>query len=170
MINLESVKNETRISKDLPNKKLLITRAFNADINLVWRAWTESSLLDKWWAPKPWRTETKTMDFRDGGKWLYAMIGPDGTKSWCCVDFITIKLKKSILCDDYFCDEEGVENKDFPQMSWLTKFESASSGSKIFVTISFDKQEDLEKIVEMGFEAGFTMGLSNLDELLLTAF
>ncbi len=49
------MKNETIISKDLANKKLHITRHFTAPIEKVWKAWTESELLDKWWAPRPWK-------------------------------------------------------------------------------------------------------------------
>ena len=166
MINLGHAKHETQISKDLPNKKLHVTRAFDAPVDLVWEAWTDPSLLDKWWAPKPWRAETKILDFREGGKWLYAMIGPDGTKAWCLVDFKSIQTKKSILSENSFCTEDGVVIKDFPRMNWLTEFESTSSGAKVIVTISFDKEEDFQKIIDMGFEAGFTMGLGNLEELL----
>jgi len=34
------------------------------------------------------------------------------------------------------------------------------------VELSFDKDADMQKIIEMGFEGGFTMGLNNLEELL----
>ena len=73
---------ETQISKDVQNKKLRIVRAFDAPVADVWRAWTESDLLNSWWAPKPWKAKTKTMNFREGGFWLYCMEGPDGTQHW----------------------------------------------------------------------------------------
>ena len=53
--------------KDLPNKKITVTRHFNAPLDQVWKAWTESELLDQWWAPKPFKAETKFMDFKVGG-------------------------------------------------------------------------------------------------------
>lgn len=61
--------HKTEIVKDLANKSLVITRDFSAPVAKVWKAWTESKLLDQWWAPKPWKTETKSMDFRNGGYW-----------------------------------------------------------------------------------------------------
>src|SRR5688500_12202366 len=85
-----------QIVKDLPNKKITITRQFNATPDMVWRAWTESELLDQWWAPKPWRAETKTLNFKEGGNWLYAMVGPNGDKEWVKVDFITIEPHKAL--------------------------------------------------------------------------
>lgn len=69
---------QTTIAKDAANKKLIVVREFDAPLAEVWKAWTDSSILDQWWAPKPWKAKTKTMDFREGGTWLYSMVGPDG--------------------------------------------------------------------------------------------
>jgi uncharacterized protein YndB with AHSA1/START domain len=159
--------NNTIISKDLVNRKLNITREFNAPVSRVWKSWTESSILDKWWAPKPWRTETKTMDFKEGGLWLYSMVGPEGERHWCRVDFKTIDPEQSLTIVDGFCDENGNADDSMPLMYWLIKFKATETGTKVEVTITFDKEADLEKIIEMGFEGGFTMALGNLDAVLL---
>ncbi|WP_214072888.1 SRPBCC domain-containing protein [Mucilaginibacter sp. dw_454] len=158
--------NKTEILKDLAAKKLTVTRAFNAPVEKVWRAWTEAEQLDKWWAPKPWKAITKTMDFTPGGMWLYCMAGPNGEKAWCRVDFHTIEAGKSFTATASFCDENGNVDSSFPAMHWDDRFRSTGDTAVVDITISFDKDEDLEKIVQMGFEQGFTMGLGNLDELL----
>ena len=49
------------------NNTLTVVRAVAAPIDFVWAAWTEPELLDQWWAPKPYQTKTKSMDFREGG-------------------------------------------------------------------------------------------------------
>ena len=157
---------ETVIKKDTANLKLFVTRNFDAPVAKVWKAWTESTLLDQWWAPKPWKAETKTMDFREGGRWLYCMVGPDGTKSWCRVDFKTILPNQGITAADSFCDENGNENPDFPAMEWKTEFHETDTGSKIEVEITYSSEADMEKIIEMGFKEGFTAAHDNLDELL----
>ncbi len=72
--------HELQIVKDLPKRKITVTRHFDASPELVWRAWTESELLDQWWAPQPWKAETKFLSFKVGGYWLYAMVGPDNSK------------------------------------------------------------------------------------------
>jgi uncharacterized protein YndB with AHSA1/START domain len=162
-------KNETTFTKDVANKKLIVVRAFDAKLEPVWNAWTQSELLDQWWAPKPYKTETKKMDFREGGIWLYAMIGPDGDKSNCRVDFHEIELHKSILSDDMFCDEEGTPSKDFPLMHWHQLFEESGDGTTVTVTLTFDDIADLETILKMGFQEGFTAALGNLDDYFSTA-
>ncbi|GAA4094153.1 SRPBCC domain-containing protein [Mucilaginibacter panaciglaebae] len=158
--------NKTEILKDISNRKLNITRAFNAPVEKVWRAWTEAEQLDKWWAPRPWRAITKTMDFTEGGHWLYCMAGPNGEKAWCKVSFQTIEPGKNFVADANFCNEEGAIDANFPTMTWDNRFLSTDTGSKVEITLSFANEDDLEKIVQMGFKEGFSMGLENLDELL----
>ena len=157
------------ITKDLTNKALHIVRDFNAPVEKVWQAWTDSNLLDKWWGPKPWRAETKTMDFSEGGFWLYAMVGPDGSKHWNKVTFKSISAPQHFASDATFTDEHGIKAGDFPVLHWSIKFQSKDSGTEVIADITFDDVARLEQIVAMGFEGGFTMGLNQLEELLGSA-
>ena len=161
-------KNETVFIKDLQNRKITVERAFNARLELVWKAWTTSEILDQWWAPKPYRAETKTMDFREGGFWLYCMVGPKGDTSWCKENFKQITYQELITNFVFFCDEKGIENKEFPTMYWKKEFSRNDSGTTVAIEITYDRVEDMEKILSMGFQEGFTMGLTNLDQYLST--
>jgi uncharacterized protein YndB with AHSA1/START domain len=157
---------KTVIEKDLENQKLTITRDFKAPVAQVWKAWTNSELLDLWWAPKPWKANTKTMDFREGGIWLYAMVGPDGTTHWARADYQTIKPQDSFRAIDSFCDEEGNMNNELPSMHWQCNFQETPTGTRVNIDITFSSKADLEKIIQMGFAEGFTAALTNLDELI----
>lgn len=158
--------NQMTIVKDTLNRKLHITRSFNAPITAVWRAWTESELLDQWWAPRPWKAETKSFSFVNGKSWLYAMVGPDGTKVWNNVQYNAIHPTTYFETTSIFCDENGNKTPDFPTLHWKIKFDTVAVGTKLEIEISFDEEADMLKIIQMGFEAGFTMGLKNLEELL----
>lgn len=160
------INKETVLTKDLANKKLIVVREFDAPLDQVWKAWTESELLDQWWAPKPWKAQTKTMDFKEGGFWLYQMVGPDGTGSWCRADFKKIDAPNSFSAIDNFCDEKGKVDTNFPAMYWSNVFNQTGEGTTVKVEIRFDTEAGLEKILELGFEEGFTAALGNLDELL----
>lgn len=160
--------HQAHFTKDLDNLSIHVNRHFSGPKNLVWRAWSESELLDQWWAPRPYRTETKSMDFSKGGAWLYAMVGPDDSKMWCKVAYISIQPTDSFEAEDMFCDEEGNPNPDFPSMNWKNSFTSADGGTDVKIHITFPSKEAMDKIIEMGFEEGFSMGLGNLDELLET--
>lgn len=158
------------IEKDLPNKQLRMIRQFDAGIDLVWRAWTEKDLLDLWWAPDPWRTETQSMDFREGGHWLYAMVGPDNTRHWSKVDFHTIVPQSSIISSDCFCDEIGNPIAALPAIDWQVKFLPQADATQVHVVMTFREEADLMKILAMGFEAGFSSALTNLDRYIETQF
>ena len=64
-----------------------VKKEFTAGLDLVWDAYTKSELLDQWWAPKPWMAKTKAMEFVEGGRRLYAMVGPEGEEHWALADF-----------------------------------------------------------------------------------
>ena len=106
------------------------------------------------------------MDFREGGRWLYYMEGPDGSRHYCRADYKTIVPGKSYTGDDAFCDENGNINTEFPRMHWKIEFSKSGNGTKVNVEITFATEADLEKIIEMGFKEGFAVAHGNLDELL----
>jgi uncharacterized protein YndB with AHSA1/START domain len=158
--------NETIFTKRPEQKQLNVTRDFNGPLELVWKAWTDSDLLDQWWAPKPWKAETKSMDFSEGGYWLYSMNGPDGEQHWARVDYKKIAKQDFFDAEDSFCDEDGNKSSEMPAMFWNVNFSEANSGTKVEVNITFSSEADMEKIIEMGFKEGFAMAHENLDELL----
>ncbi len=159
-------KNQVQVVKDLPNKKITVTRNFDAPVEQVWKSWTDSKLLDLWWGPEPWRAETKSFDFKEGGNWLYAMVGPDNTRHWAKVTFKNINTQKSFQSVAVFCDENGKVNDDTPKSDWIIRFEAIPTGTRVTAELSSAKPSDLEKLLEMGFEEGFKMGLDQLDRLL----
>jgi PhnB protein len=151
---------------DKETKSIRVERSFHAPLSLVWDAWTKPEILDQWWAPKPWRAETKTMQFTVGGHWLYCMVGPQGDKQWCLFSFEQINPQKSFSGLDAFCDEEAVPDNTKPRLHWQNAFQDEGENTIVYIDLQFDELSDLETILQMGFREGFTMGLENLDEYL----
>ncbi|HEY1870860.1 MAG TPA: SRPBCC domain-containing protein [Chitinophagaceae bacterium] len=152
------------------NNTVLVKREFAANLEMVWDAWTKPEILDQWWAPKPYRTETKSMDFRKGGTWLYAMISPENVKHWCKNDYHEIEHQANFSGLDAFCDENGVVNKDMPRAFWTNVFKENGNTTLVIITTKYERLADLEKIIEMGFKEGFTMALENLDQFISAQF
>lgn len=155
---------QAKVSKDLAKKKITVRKHFNARPEAVWQAWTSKDILDQWWAPKPWRAETKSLEFQEGGSWLYAMVGPDNERHYARVDYTSINAPTSFEGTDTFTDEQGVTSTDMPQTSWKVEFKPSGDGTDVTITITSTSKDALEKMLEMGFEEGFQSGLSNLDE------
>ncbi|MBL7890727.1 MAG: SRPBCC domain-containing protein [Bacteroidia bacterium] len=149
------------------NNTVNVKREFAAGLQLVWDAWTKPELLDQWWAPKPYQTRTVSMDFREGGMWLYYMESPQGERHYCLNHYKKISPLKSFSGLDAFCDEKGNVNTEFPRTVWNNTFvETSNDITTVNIVAQYESLEDLEKIISMGFKEGFTMALGNLDQYL----
>ena len=157
---------KTQVTQDVPNKRLTFVRGFNAPLENVWKAWTQSEFLDQWWAPKPWKARTKSMDFSEGGKWIYAMVGPDGAEMWAMVEYQKIVNHKMYEATDAFSDENGNVSTEFPNMKWKNSFSTTDKGTEVHIEVNFKSEADMETIVKMGVIEGFTAAHGNLDEVL----
>ena len=147
---------------------ITVKKEFAAELSLVWDAFTKSEILDNWWAPKPWKAKTKTMDFREGGHWLYAMVGPAGEEHWSMISYTKIENQKCFTGIDSFCDANGKPNKDLPQSKWKVEFKAKGKTTVVENNIYFEDLKQLETIISMGFKEGYTMTLTALDHYLKT--
>lgn len=153
---------------DKEKNTLTIRREFMANRQLVWDCYTKSDLLDRWFAPKPFTTKTKSMEFREGGHWHYAMVEPDGKEYWSWVGYHKINPIDSYTSSDAFCNEKGEINTDLPQAKWTVTFTDKNENTLVETIVHYQSLADLETIIEMGMEQGMMATLEKLDELLLT--
>ncbi len=160
-------KNKTKVVKDLKEKSILVAREFNASIENVWRAYTESELLDQWWGPLPWKAVTKSMNFEVGGFWLYAMVSPENEKHWGLMNYLAIDRHKSFEIEDVFCDEEGNVNPEFPSSTGKSVFTKTNKGTLVEFKMKYPTEKDLQMTIEMGFELGITICFDQLETLFL---
>jgi uncharacterized protein YndB with AHSA1/START domain len=150
------------------NNTLTIIREFAAPRPLIWDCYTKSELLDQWFAPKPFTTKTKSMDFSAGGHWHYAMLDPEGTEYWGRMDYLTIQPIENYTALDAFCDAAGTINPDVPQANWHVTFQELGQNATVHSIITYKSLADLETILQMGMQEGLTSTLESLDDLLLT--
>ena len=153
-------------SVDKENKTVYMTREFNADLELVWEAWTTAELLDKWWGPKPYVTKTKVMDFEEGGRRFFAMVSPEGQERWFIQKFSAITPKTNFKTYNTFADAD--ENPELPGSEWDYKFSEQNGKTKVSITIYNESLDRMERMVEMGAIKGCAVQYDQLDELLQT--
>lgn len=149
---------------DKAAKSVFITREFAADLSLVWDAFTKQEILDQWWAPKPWASKTKVMDFTVGGRRFYAMVSPEGHMTWSLQKYTSITPKTNFKYLSAFADAD--ENPNLPGSDWDYSFGEENGKTKVSIVIYNDSLERMEKMIEMGFKEGFTATLDELDHLL----
>lgn len=149
---------------DKAAKTVFITREFDADLSLVWDAFTKAEILDQWVAPKPWRSKTKFMDFKVGGRRFYAMVSPEGLERWAIQQYSSISPKTNFKMFNAFADKD--ENPELPGSDWDYTFSEQNGKTTVHITIFNESLARMEKMIEMGFKEGFTMSMANLENLL----
>lgn len=153
---------------DKKNNTLTIKREFLAARQLVWDCYTKSELLNQWFAPAPLTTKTKSMDFREGGHWHYAMVEPNGIEYWGYTEYMKIKPIDYYTSSDAFSNAAGEINEDLPRAEWIITFTDKGENTLVETIVTYKSLSDLEKVIQMGMEEGLTATLEKLDELLLT--
>jgi uncharacterized protein YndB with AHSA1/START domain len=88
-------------------KDLIIIRLFDASRELVWKAWTESERVMRWWGPKGFTAPVSKIDLRVGGEYLNCMRSPEGKDYWSKGVFREIVVHERLVMTDSFADENG---------------------------------------------------------------
>ncbi len=154
---------------DKATNTIHITREFAADLDLVWDAWTKAEILDQWMGFNSWRAHTKELDFREGGRWLHAMISPDNVARWSLAEFIEIQPKSSFTTRNSFCDENGNPiTTGFTSSLTETSFKAGAGTTTVQIVKKMASLAQMEQFATGGFKEGSAAGWANLDKLLLT--
>ena len=152
---------------DKETKTVSIKKEFAAGLSLVWDAYTKPELLDLWWAPKPFTSRTKYMDFKVGGRRFYAMVSPEGDeRGWAVQKYTFITPKTNFQFVNAFADAD--ENPQLPGSDWDLNFSEHGGTTRVSISIYNESLERLERMIEGGFREGTMMQLNHLEELLAT--
>ncbi|MGV3527733.1 MAG: SRPBCC family protein [Flavisolibacter sp.] len=148
---------------DKAAKTVRIEREFDAELPLVWDAFTKAELLDQWVAPAPYTARTRYMNFEVGGKRFYAMVSPEGEEKWAIQEYTSITPKTNFKMHNAFADKD--ENPELPGSEWNHNFSEHNGITKVTISIYNESFERMERLLD-GFRLGFTATLENLENLL----
>jgi uncharacterized protein YndB with AHSA1/START domain len=151
---------------DKSKKTIFINREFDADLSLVWDAFTKQEILDQWWAPKPLASKTKAMNFKVGGRRFYAMVTPEGQERWSIQKYTSISPKTNFKFLNAFADKD--ENPELPGSEWDLSFSEEKGKTKVSIRIYNESLERMEKMIEMGFKEALMITLKSLGDVLAT--
>jgi|ERR1700761_1243348 len=151
---------------DKSSNTVTVKKEFAADQSLVWDTFTKQELLDQWWAPKPWSSRTKYMDFKVGGRRFYAMVSPEGQEHWGIQEFTSITPKSNFKMKPSFTDADENINEQMPSSDWDLSFSEQNGVTTVSIVIKHKTLAALETLIQMGFKEGFTMTLTYLEKML----
>lgn len=141
---------------DASDRTMLLERLIAAPVAVVWSAWINPKTLPQWWGPDGYSCRTYRIDLREGGEWLFDMIGPDGTVYPNHHRYTRMQLHKRIEYD-LLWGEDGPKHADASAV-----FEDLGTATRVKLGMVFVTAEKYAQA--KGFGA-VELGLQTLGKL-----
>lgn len=149
--------NKLNVIAEPGTQQVILTRTFDAPRELVYRAYTDPTLIPKWWGRS---TRVDKMEVRPGGIWRFVQYGDDGSQNGFHGVFHNLTAPERIV---YTFEWEGM-----PGHVLLETIDFADEGGKTLLTDSmvFQAVEDRDGMLAYGMETGANEGMDRLEKLL----
>ena len=154
--------NKTEIRAEPGKQELFIIREFNAPRELLFRAYTEAELYEKWVGPKEMKMWVEEMNAIDGGSFKF-VHERGGHKYTFFGVYHEVSRPERIIGTFEF---DGLPERGHVIMG-TTKFEDLPNGrSRIVHQSVFQSVQDRDGMIASGMERGVKDGYEKLDSLL----
>lgn len=146
---------------------LSIELILDAPRDKLFRCYADPTLLQRWFAPKPWTITRVDVDLRPGGRFDFTMRSPEGE------DFPQSGIVLAVEPDARLVTTDAITPETFrpsgPFMIAEVTFEDAGAGKTKYRAVARHWSEEAKKQHEqMGFESGWTQTARQLEELAKT--
>lgn len=139
---------------------VVITRVFDAPRTLVFKAFTDPTLIPKWWGPRSHTTTVDKMDVKPGGIWRCVSRDADGNEFAFRGVYREIEAPERLV---YTFEFEGMPGHVSLEMVTL---EEHNGKTTVTNTVAFHTVEDRDGMLASGMEGGATESMERLAELL----
>lgn len=138
------------------SRELSISRILNAPIDLVWEVWSKPEHIAQWWGPIGFTNDIDRMDFKEGGEWVFTMIGPDGKHYANRSVFNEIVPGKKIVFEHFS-----------PHFITTIEFEAQGEETLMNWTGVFDSAEILDNLIKtVNAKEGLSQNIDRLENYL----
>lgn len=117
-----TISNDTALEQWSLDREIVLSTVIEAPREQVLEAWVRAQHLPRWFGPEGFTVETLESDIREGGRWRFVYVGPDGTRYDNRIVFRRIEAPRLIVLD------HGPDQDD--------------DASTFRVTVTLDAQED----------------------------
>lgn len=145
----------------LIERQIVISRTFEAPLEMLWKAWTEPKHFMKWYGPQGFTAPTCEIDLREGGRHLWSMQSPDGRQMYFTGHYKEVQPMTRLVYTDSMSDAKGnvmsAEMMGMPKGAPVTMDVTVTfkhADGKTTVSVSHVGQGDADQ-AGMGWEQAF---------------
>ena len=153
--------NKTTVIAEPGKLDLTRTRIFDAPRELVFKAYTDPSLIPQWWGPKLYTTTVEKMDPKPGGSWRFVQRDAEGHEFGFHGVYHEVRRPEQTV--------DTFEYEGFPGHVLLesaTMEDLGGGKTKLTVHSVYQSVEDRDGMIASGMEKGMSESHERLDELL----
>ena len=141
-------------------REIVITRSFDAPLDLVWQAMTTPRLVLRWWGPQWCPLVSCEIDLRVGGSWRYVSLADDGSELGWHGTYREIEPRARIVSTEVF---EGFPDAESLNTMTLTHADGVTTAQTVVLHRS---RENRDGHLQSGMEGGMQDTFNRLDDLL----
>jgi uncharacterized protein YndB with AHSA1/START domain len=150
---------KTELPADAP--LIVMSRTFDAPLELVWKVWTDPQHVAYWWGPHQ-ANRIVEYDVRPGGKWRIVSTMPDQSEVAFFGTYLAVEdrrmIRNTFVVEGMFDeDERFYEEHHFEERDGKTSYRSISN---------FPDFEMRNATVDTGMEWGANASMAKFDEIL----
>lgn len=156
----------TSVHTDPEERTLTLVAEFPVPVERLWGAFADPRQLERFWGPPGFPATFTSFDLRPGGLAHYRMTSPQNERFLSLWQISEVDAPRRIVFRDLFATEDGDVDESMPGSETVLTFESVDAGSRVTVVTSFASSADLDQLVEMGMQEGYTQAFGQLDTVL----
>ncbi len=146
--------------ESIADREVVITRVFDAPARLLFEAYSKPEHVTKWFGPKGWPVTLCEMDFRKGGRFRFALTGPDGKQGTPFGgEYLEIVPNRKIVYDN------GFETPGAEKMVVTITYEEQAGKTTLTIHTLFASVAMKNEHVGGGYERGVGSGLDQLADV-----
>jgi uncharacterized protein YndB with AHSA1/START domain len=145
----------------LSDTEILEERIFDAPLELVFKTFTDPTLIPEWWGPKDSTTTVDKMDVRPGGEWRFINTGSDGS------DHPFSGVYREVLPNSrlvYTFNYEPLPGHH--EIVETVTFEDLEGRTRMVDHVQFLNAEDRDWMIQSGMEKGANETMARMAEVL----
>jgi uncharacterized protein YndB with AHSA1/START domain/DNA-binding transcriptional ArsR family regulator len=161
---VEDVEQQRELMSEGSND-FIVSRIIKAPRRAVWRAWTVPEHLENWWCPKPMTCKVANFDPRPGGAFDLLMQMPNGDEMPQTGAFLEIAPQERIVFTTALTDSWRPAASPLPITAYISMADE-SGGTRYVTRVLYKNEQERRMLGDMRFEGGWSLAISQLEELL----
>jgi uncharacterized protein YndB with AHSA1/START domain len=149
--------------------QIVITREFDAPKHLVYRAYTEPELIERWWSGERGEVTSVDVDLRVGGTWRYVMRANEGFEVAFHGEFREIVPNERLVTTEVFEMPDdfplaGTPEAEEGTLNTIT-FTEVDGRTTLTTVTECHTKEVRDAIIDSGMEGGMQEAMDRLEQV-----